>query len=304
MAACTTTERISVNTRNRLRLGATLAALALAATACGGSSDTASVDSGDGDSKPSFAADSTMAKIVAKGTLTVGTKFDQPLYGEKALSGDVEGFDVEIARVIAEELGVKVTFTEAVSKNREPFIQNGTVDIVVATYTINDKRKKIVDFAGPYYKTGQSLMVRKDDDTIKSKDDLAGKKVCSVEGSTPAERIATEAPKAALTLFDTYGKCATAMENKQVDAVTTDEAILLGLISKKKDAFKVVGDTFSEEPYGIGLKKGDQAFRDFINDTIEKIYEDGRWEAALKKTVGTVQDELPEPPAVDRYTAA
>jgi glutamate transport system substrate-binding protein len=294
-----------VISRNRLRLGATLAALALAATACGGNDDP-DLDSGagSGDNKPSFAADSTMAKIVSKGTLTVGTKFDQPLYGEKALSGDVEGFDVEIARIIAEELGVKATFTEAVSKNREPFIQNGTVDIVVATYTITDKRKMVVDFAGPYYTTGQSLMVRKDDDSIKSKDDLAGKKVCSVEGSTPAERIKTEAPKAALTLFDTYGKCATAMENKQVDAVTTDEAILLGLVSKNKEAFKVVGEPFSDEPYGIGLKKGDQAFRDFINDTLEKIYKDGRWEAALKKTVGAVQDELPEPPAVDRYTAA
>jgi glutamate transport system substrate-binding protein len=288
-----------VTTRTRLRLGATLAALALAATACGGSSE--SDDTGAVDTKPTFAADSTMGKIAAKGTLTVGTKFDQPLYGEKTLSGDVEGFDVEIARIIAKELGVEPKFVEAVSKNREPFIQNGNVDIVVATYTINDKRKQVVDFAGPYYKTGQSLMVRKDDDAIKSKDDLAGKKVCSVEGSTPAERIKTEAPKAAVTLFDTYGKCATALENKQVDAVTTDEAILLGLVSKKPDAYKVVGETFSEEPYGIGLKKGDQAFRDWINDLLEKIYDDGRWEAALKKTVGTVQEELPEPPAVDRY---
>jgi glutamate transport system substrate-binding protein len=288
-----------VRTRNRLRLGATLAALALAATACGGDDGGDDLKSG-GDTKK-FAADTTMGRIQAKGTLTVGTKFDQPLYGEKTLSGDVEGFDVEIAKIIAGELGVKTSFVEAVSKNREPFIQNGNVDIVVATYTINDKRKAIVDFAGPYYKTGQSLMVRKDDTTINSKDDLAGKKVCSVEGSTPAERIKTEAPKATVTLFDTYGKCATALENKQVDAVTTDEAILLGLVSKKKDAYKVVGETFSEEPYGIGLKKGDQPFRDFLNDTLEKIYKDGRWEAALEKTVGTVQDKLPEPPAVDRY---
>jgi glutamate transport system substrate-binding protein len=289
-----------VRSRNRLRVAATLAALALAATACGSDDEGDDLKSG-GDAKPTFAADTTMAKIQSKGTLTVGTKFDQPLYGEKTLSGDVEGFDVEIAKIIAEELGVKTSFVEAVSKNREPFIQNGNVDIVVATYTINDKRKAVVDFAGPYYKTGQSLMVRKDDDSIKSKDDLAGKKVCSVEGSTPAERIKTEAPKAAVTLFDTYGKCATALENKQVDAVTTDEAILLGLVSKKKDAYKVVGDTFSEEPYGIGLKKGDQAFRDFLNQLLEDIYKDGRWEAALKKTVGTVQEELPDPPAVDRY---
>jgi glutamate transport system substrate-binding protein len=282
----------------RLRLSAVLAALALAAVGCGDDDKDTVTD------KPSFAAGTTMKAIQDKGVLKVGTKFDQPLYGEKQISGEITGFDVEIAKLIAKAIGVKVEFVEAVSKNREPFIKAGTVDIVVATYTINDKRKKEVSFAGPYYQTGQSILVKADNTTITKKEDLAGKKVCSVEGSTPAERIKTEAPKAALTLFDTYGKCATALENKQVDAVTTDEAILLGLVSKKPDAYKVVGETFSEEPYGIGLKKGDQAFRDWINDLLEKIYDDGRWEAALKKTVGTVQEELPKPPAVDRYTSA
>ena len=280
------------------RTAAAAAALTLALTACGGDDAAQPAASGD---KKTFAADTTMKRIQDAGTLKVGTKFDQPLYGEKSLSGEVEGFDVNIAKIIAAELGVKAEFTEAVSKNREPFIQNGTADIVVATYTINDKRKKVVDFAGPYYVTGQSLMVRKDDTAITGKDTLAGKKVCSVEGSTPAERIATEAPQAKLTLFDTYGKCATALENKQVDAVTTDEAILLGLVSKKKDAFKVVGEPFSEEPYGIGMKKDDKAFRDFVNQAIEAAYKDGRWEKALKDTVGKVQEKLPSPPPVDRY---
>ena len=280
------------------RTAAAAAALTLALTACGGDDAAQPAASGD---KKTFAAGTTMKRIQDAGTLKVGTKFDQPLYGEKSLSGEVEGFDVNIAKIIAAELGVKAEFTEAVSKNREPFIQNGTADIVVATYTINDKRKKVVDFAGPYYVTGQSLMVRKDDTAITGKDTLAGKKVCSVEGSTPAERIATEAPQAKLTLFDTYGKCATALENKQVDAVTTDEAILLGLVSKKKDAFKVVGEPFSEEPYGIGMKKDDKAFRDFVNQAIEAAYKDGRWEKALKDTVGKVQEKLPSPPPVDRY---
>ncbi len=289
--------------RFALRTAAALAAVALAATGCG-SDDGDDLATDGADAKPTFATGTTMARIQQAGTLKVGTKFDQPLYGEKQLSGDVEGFDVEIARIIADELGVEPAFQESVSKNREPFIQNGTVDIVVATYTINDKRKEVVDFAGPYYVTGQSLMVKKDDDTIKGKDDLAGKTVCSVEGSTPADRIKTEAPEAKLVLFDTYGKCAEAVTNGQADAVTTDEAILLGLVSKSPDAFKVVGDQFSEEPYGIGLKKGDQEFRDFVNDTLEAAYEDGRWEKALDKTVGTVQDELPEPPSIDRYTSA
>ena len=286
--------------RAALRTAAALAALALAVTGCGS-------DDGDdvaqSDAKPTFAAGTTMEKIQKAGVLKVGTKFDQPLYGEKQLSGDVEGFDVEIARIVAAELGVKPEFQEAVSKNREPFIQNGTVDIVVATYTINDKRKAVVDFAGPYYLTGQSLMVAKDDEAIKSKDDLAGKTVCSVAGSTPAENIVKEAPQAKVVLFDTYGKCAEAVKNGQADAVTTDEAILLGLVAKSPDDFKTVGRPFSDEPYGIGLKKDDQAFRDFVNDLLEETYEDGRWEKALKATVGTAQaeEDLPEPPPVDRY---
>ncbi|MCW2605319.1 MAG: extracellular solute-binding protein family 3 [Frankiales bacterium] len=287
--------------RFALRTAATAAALALALAGCGDDGD--DLAGNDAGAKPTFAAGSTMARIQEAGTLKVGTKFDQPLYGEKQLSGDVEGFDVEIARIIADELGVEPAFQEAVSKNREPFLQNGTVDIVVATYTINDKRKQVVDFAGPYYVTGQSLMVKKGDTTIKSKDDLAGKTVCSVEGSTPAERIKTEAPQAKVILFDTYGKCAEAVTNDQADAVTTDEAILLGLVSKTPDAFEVVGEQFSEEPYGVGLKKDDQQFRDFLNDTLEKAFEDGRWEKALDKTVGTVQDDLPKPPSVDRYTS-
>ncbi|MCW2666725.1 MAG: extracellular solute-binding protein family 3 [Frankiales bacterium] len=288
----------------RLRTAAALAALALTLTACGGGDEQGDLGSGTPDTKPTFEAGTTMARIQSAGVLKVGTKFDQPLYGEKQLSGDVEGFDVNVAKILADELGVQPEFTEAVSKNREPFIQNGTVDIVVATYTINDKRKQVIDFAGPYYVTGQSIMVKKDDSAITDKAGLAGKRVCSVEGSTPAERIKTEVPTAKLTTFDTYGKCAEALKNGQTDAVTTDEAILLGLVSKSPEDFQVVGEPFSEEPYGIGLKKGDQPFRDFLNDTLEKAYEDGRWEKALKDTVGTVQDQLPSPPPVDRYTAA
>ncbi len=285
--------------KNHLRLtkvAVALSVVALAATGCGGSSG----DGASGD-KPEFAAGTTMKAIQDRGVLKVGTKFDQPLYGEKQLNGDITGFDVEIATIIAKALGVKTEFTESVSKNREPFIQNGTVDIVVATYTINDKRKEVVDFAGPYYTTGQGLMVAKDDTAINSKDDLAGKRVCSVEGSTPAERIKTEAPQAKLTLFDSYGKCAEAIKNKQMDAVTTDESILLGLASKSPDDFKVVGKPFSVEPYGIGLKKGDDDFRTFINDTLQKAYDDGAWKSALEKTVGVVQSDLPSPPSLDRY---
>lgn len=280
----------------RLRLTAALAAVALAVVGCGDDSDSSSTAE-----KPTFAEGSTMKRIQDAGVLKVGTKFDQPLYGEKQLDGSITGFDVEIAKIVAKAIGVKAEFQEAVSKNREPFIQNGTVDIVVATYTINDKRKQIVSFAGPYYQTGQALLVAASDTTITKKEDTAGKRVCSVEGSTPAERIKEQVPTIKLTLFDTYGKCVEAMKNKQVDVVTTDEAILLGLVSKNKGEVKVVGEQFSVEPYGIGLKKDDKEFRDFINDTLQKAYDDGSWAKALKDTVGTVQETLPAPPALVRY---
>jgi glutamate transport system substrate-binding protein len=284
-------------------VGAALA-LMLALAACGGDDDGGD-SGGQVNQGASFAEGTTMAKLKEAGTVKVGTKFDQPLFGLKNLEGKPEGFDVEIAKLIAGEMGIapdKIEFVEAVSANREPFIQQGKVDFVVATYTINDKRKQVVDFAGPYYEAGQDIMVAKGNpEGIGGPDDLAGKKVCSVTGSTPAENIRTNYPKAELTEFDVYSKCAEALKNGQVQAVTTDNVILLGLISQDEESFELVGKPFTKEPYGIGLKKGDTEFRTFINDTLEKIEQDGRWKAAWDATAGKVATETPTPPAVDRY---
>jgi glutamate transport system substrate-binding protein len=284
-------------------VGAALA-LMLALAACG-SDDNGGDSGGQVNQGASFAEGTTMARLKDAGTVKVGTKFDQPLFGLKNLEGKPEGFDVEIAKLIAGEMGIapdKIEFIEAVSANREPFIQQDKVDFVVATYTINDKRKQVVDFAGPYYEAGQDIMVAKGNpEGIAGPDDLAGKKVCSVTGSTPAENIRTNYPEAELTEFDVYSKCAEALKNGQVQAVTTDNVILLGLISQDEEAFELVGKPFTKEPYGIGLKKGDTEFRNFINDTLEKAEKDGRWLAAWDATAGKVATEAPTPPAVDRY---
>jgi glutamate transport system substrate-binding protein len=277
--------------------------LVLAAAACGGD------DEGDGggqvDQGASFAEGTTMARLKEAGRVRVGTKFDQPLFGLKNLEGKPEGFDVEIAKLIAGEMGItadKIEWVESVSANREPFIQQDKVDYVAATYTINDTRKEVVDFAGPYYVAGQDIMVAKGNpEGIAGPDDLAGKKVCSVTGSTPAENIRTNYPEADLTEFDVYSKCAEALKNDQVQAVTTDNVILLGLISQDPEAFELVGKPFTEEPYGIGVKKGDTEFRNFINDTLEKAYQDGRWLAAWDATAGKVATDKPSPPTIDRY---
>jgi len=264
-------------------------------------------------SVPTFAAGTTMARLQAAGKMTVGTKFDQPLFGLKnPLTGAIEGFDVEIAKLVAQgiyggtldEAAKHINFVETPSNVREISIQQGKVDLVAATYTINDARKKVVDFAGPYYIAGQDIMVRKDDNSIKSVTDLNGKKVCSVQGSTSLTNVKAKAPQADLSItFDVYSKCAEALKDGRVQAETTDNVILLGQVKDNKDAFKVVGNPFTTEPYGIGIKKGDDVFRSFLNDRLEAAYKDGSWAAAFNRTVGTAGVTAPTPPQVDRYTS-
>ncbi|HEY0508574.1 MAG TPA: glutamate ABC transporter substrate-binding protein [Blastococcus sp.] len=254
-----------------------------------------------------FDAGTTMAELNEAGAITVGTKFDQPGFGLlNPRTQEPEGFDVEIAKLVAAKLGIEadnITWTETVSANREPFIQNGQVDIVVATYTINDKRKEVIDFAGPYYEAGQDIMVAKGNpEDISGPEDLAGKTVCSVEGSTPAQNIRDNFPEAQLTTYDVYSKCADDLKNGNVQAVTTDNVILTGLVAGSPDDFELVGNPFTEEPYGIGLTKGDAEFRDFINDVLEDSFQDGSWAEAWDRTAGDITGtEAPEPPSVDRY---
>ncbi|MBB5632127.1 glutamate transport system substrate-binding protein [Cryobacterium mesophilum] len=252
---------------------------------------------------PTFEAGTTMAKLADAGTITIGTKFDQPLFGLKGPSGDPVGFDVEIGKIIAKSLGIaadKIKWVETVSKNREPFIENKTVDIVVATYTINDKRKEVISFAGPYYNAGQDILVLAGNpEGIKGPEDLKGKNVCSVAGSTSEKNIAEYGVN--LITTDTYSNCLEPLRQGKVIAVTTDNVILAGLADQNAGEFEVLSNPFTEEPYGIGLGHDDDAFRTFINDVLEKAYADGSWKAAWESTAGKVL-KTPEPPAVDRYS--
>ncbi|GAB3252497.1 glutamate ABC transporter substrate-binding protein [Kineosporia babensis] len=298
----------SAPARRSAKVAAVLAVGVLALTACGGGSDS---DSGGDDpavnTEATFEAGTTMAKIQEAGVLKLGTKFDQPGFGEKGLSGDPKGFDVEIAKIIASGMGIgadKIEYTESPSAVRETLIIDGDVDLVAATYTINDERKERISFAGPYYVAGQQIMTRSDDTAITGPDSFksdASLKVCSVAGSTPADNIGSYlANKNQLVTFDVYSKCADALKNNQVDAVTTDNVILLGLVGKSNGAFKVVGDTFTEEPYGIGITKGDVEFCNYIVDTLKKASEDGSYEKAWTSTAGAVEGAVvPELPTAD-----
>lgn len=284
-----------------LRAGAAIAAASLVLAACG--ADDESPAEVQDVTPEDFAEGSTMRALAEAGTIKIGTKFDQPLFGLKAPSGNPEGFDVEIGKIVAGELGIDedgIEWLETVSANREPFIEQGQVDLVVATYTINDERKEVIDFAGPYYTAGQSILVLEDNTDINGPEDLDGKQVCTVEGSTPAETMREKFPDAELDLTDAYSNCLEPLRQGQVDALTTDNVILSGFVDQNPDEFKLVGEPFTEEPYGIGLKKDDDEFRDFINDVLEEAFEDGRWAKAWENTAGAVL-ETPEPPAVDRY---
>ncbi|MDI6097527.1 glutamate ABC transporter substrate-binding protein [Actinoplanes sp. NEAU-A12] len=283
---------------------ATATALTFGMTACGGKD----AESGATGTTKTFAAGSTMERLNKAQAIKVGTKFDQPGFGLKGLSGKPEGFDVEVAKIIVKELGIpadKITFVETPSKIREDAIVNNNVDFVVATYTINDKRKERIAFAGPYYEAGQNILVKAADTAITGPDAFkAGdKKVCSVTGSTPAEKIKESVKDVAtqVVLFDTYDKCVAALDGGQVDAVTTDNVILLGYIAKNAGKYKLAGPNFTKEPYGIGVKLEDKAFRTFINDTLEKAYADGSWKKAWDGTAGKFGAELGAAPTVNRY---
>lgn len=252
-------------------------------------------------------ASPTWTKAKKRGYLRVGAKEDQPYLGEKdPATGVYSGFDIEIAKMMAASLGFDpktIHFKTIASANRETALQNGQIDYYVGTYTINDMRKKLVGFAGPYFMAGQGLLVRTDEHDINGPQDLAGKTVCSAAGSTPYQRIAADYPKAILVAYDTYSICVDNLLTYQVDAVTTDDAILLGFAAKAPKEMKVVGKPFSQEPYGIGVPRSDNALRFALNDALEANEKNGNWKKAFEATLGLSGVPAPTPPPIDRYPA-
>jgi glutamate transport system substrate-binding protein len=282
-----------------LRLLGAGAVAALVLSACGGGSGV-KVDVAE---NPQFAAGTTMKKLSDAGKITIGVKTDQPGIGYKEPGADAPtGFDVEMGKIIAAKLGIKpenINWKETVSDNREPFLKNGTVDLVIASYSINDERRAIVGQAGPYYVTGQQLLVREDDkNKITGPTKLKGLKVCSVTGSTSIVTVQKEYGAKPVP-FDTYSECVTQLKNKSVDAVTTDGAILLGYAAQAPDDLEVVGKEFSTERYGIGYKHGDTAMCKFITNTVKKAEDDGTWAKAFEATLGKSGVDTPKAPKMD-----
>ncbi len=268
----------------RTRIGGALAGLAIAAlalTACNsgtpGATDPADGgdDGGDTGALWEVATDFTLdgsptfENMTARDGVIIGVKNDQPGLGyEDAATGERTGFDVDIARWIAASLGFsedQIEYQTIPSANREQAIVNGDIDYYVGTYSITETRMELIDFAGPYFITGQGLLVAADNTDINGPDDLEGKIVCSVTGSTPLQRIRDEYNPGDAVEYDTYSQCVEQLLAGSVDAITTDEAILAGYVAQRPDELKIAGEPFSEERYGIGLAKGDTALLDHIN---------------------------------------
>jgi glutamate transport system substrate-binding protein len=247
--------------------------LALTATACGGDDKGDTGSSGGGDK------------------IKVGIKFDQPGIGLKEPDGSFSGFDVDVATYVAKQLGYapdKIEWVETKSADRETALARGDVKFIAASYSINDKRKAKVDFAGPYLLAHQDLLVKADSKIAKGTD-LNGKNLCSVTGSTSAQNVKdTIAPKANLRENSGYSECIAALQSGAVDAVTTDDSILAGFAAqdKYKGQFKLAGLKLSNENYGIGVKKGDTATVNKINAALEKMVSDKSWDKAVTDNFG------------------
>jgi glutamate transport system substrate-binding protein len=290
-------------------LAAGLLVGALALTACGKEGSPGAESAGPTQSAAAGVAvdgSPTFAAMQQRGKVVMGVRSDQPGLGfQDATTGQYTGFDVEMARLVAAKLGFgpdKLEYKVVPSAAREDTIERGEIDYMVGTYTINDNRKQRVSFAGPYYVAGQSLLVRSDDTAITGKDALKGKKVCSVTGSTPIQRVKDQqlTEPENIVEFQTYSQCVDQLINNQVDTVTTDDAILKGFAAQQPDKLKVVGETFSTEPYGIGLKKDDTALRGKINDILQEAETDGTWKQIYDATLGKSGATATAPP-LDRY---
>jgi glutamate transport system substrate-binding protein len=245
---------------------------------------------------------STLVGRAQNGRLTIGIRFDQPGLAERTVDGRFVGFDVDVAKYVAARLGVKptgITWRETTSSNRETDLTSGAVDLVVATYSITDQRKQFVAFAGPYFVTGQDLLVRKFDTAINGPARLDGHQLCSVTGSTSAQKVRDDfARDVRLVEYPRYSDCVTALLAGQVDAVTTDAAILAGYVKQNPELLKLVGKPFTTERYGIGLRKGETAGQLALDNAIQQMISSGAWLESVRLNLTSSGYPLPEPPAV------
>jgi glutamate transport system substrate-binding protein len=243
-----------------------------------------------------FEPGTPLGDIQQKGEITIGVKYDVPPFGfNNPQTNKVEGFDVDLGQAVADRLGVQPKFIEAISDNRIPFLQDGTADLILSTMTINEERVGQIAFSDPYFIAKGRILTKKDNAEIKGIEDLAGKRVCTALGSTYEATLKEQAPEADLRLVDSYSECLESIQNGSVDAVSTDDVILTGMIIQD-DTLHMVGDELTQEPYGAGIKKGNQDLVDFVNETFDELNASGRYDEIFQKWVGQYTGAKPAYP--------
>jgi glutamate transport system substrate-binding protein len=300
---------------NRRMMFAVSGVLAMALAGCGSGGESAVPPAGGGaTSSPDLlknapVADaaailpgSTMEQIRKRGKLVVAEALDAPLLSQQNPTNpdEVTGFDADLAKLLAVYILGKpeVEIVPPATETREALLANGTVDVVFNTYTITPERAEQVDFAGPYFESGLAVAVKAGNSDIKGIDDLAGKTVI-VGANTPAvTEVPKRQPTANVVSFGTDPQAVTALLQGRGDAYVQD-LTLLASDAKANSQLTVVGNPFTTEPYGIGLKHGDADFKKFVNDWLKKIQDDGKWALAWQNSLGTVVDsDPPAPPAI------
>lgn len=281
------------------RLAAMLAVVlgALTLFACGGDDEE---DSGGAPTAvEEFEAGTTPGDLQEAGTMTIGVKFDVPPFGlNNPQSGEVEGFDVDLGNYIADRLGVEAEFVEANSDNRIPLLVDGSIDLILSTMTITEERDQEIDFSEPYYVANGDILIPEGSD-IAGIDDLDGQTVCTALGSTYQETIEEEAPNAELRLVDRYSECLELIQTGAIDAVSTDNVILTGMVIQD-DTLSLLGEDFTTEPYGVGITDGDTEMKEFVDESVAAFIDDGSWQETYDEWVGQYleEDQLQGPPDI------
>lgn len=221
------------------------------------------------------AAPDSVAQVKARGKLLAGVKFDTPPFGFLDDSNTPAGFDLDIMRAVGAHIGVPVEFTKVTSVSRIPLLLSGNIDLVAASMTHTRERERTIDFSMTYYTGGQTLLVAQDS-VIAGVGDLAGKRVVVQQGTTLEKTIARLAPDAHVTAFRDYDAAWLALAQGRADVLTGSLTILQGF-AKNNAGFKVVGGLLSSEPFGVGVRKGDWAMRDAVNETLQDLWTSGAY---------------------------
>lgn len=264
----------------------------------------ATIRSGGQSASLSYGTNSTMGDLRRANRLRVGVNYDQPLFGYKADGADApEGFEIELARIVADELAIEeqyIEWVEVSDSNRQQMLEDGDVDMVMATYTITHQGREELGFAGPYFVAGQSILTGwYNESLIRNQYDLIDQPVCTLEGSTSEEELIWMG--ADVTSQSSIDDCLEMLDEEEVVAFTADNTYLAGVVQENPGEYRMIGEPFTYEPYGIAIDIDDDNFRMWLNDLLETAYDDGRYEEAWSSTIGDTLEMPEDGLEIDRY---